>query len=48
MLRAVNAKAADDVMVVLDGRLSVSSDAGTVTAGPGEIVLCPKARVTIR
>jgi ethanolamine utilization protein EutQ (cupin superfamily) len=38
-----------DVMVVLEGRLSVSSDAGTVTAGPGEIVYMPKgAAVTIR
>lgn len=26
--------AVDDVMVVLEGQLSVSSDAGTVTAGP--------------
>jgi ethanolamine utilization protein EutQ (cupin superfamily) len=34
--------AVDDVMVVLEGRLSVSSDAGTVTAGPGEIVHMPK------
>lgn len=41
--------AVDDVMVVLEGRLSVSSDAGTVTAGPGEIVYMPKGeRVTIR
>ena len=40
--------AVDDVMVVLEGRLSVSSDAGTVTAGPGEIVHMPKGeRVTI-
>ena len=41
--------AVDDVMVVLEGRLSVSSDAGTVTAGPGEIVHMPKGQsVTIR
>lgn len=41
--------AVDDVMVVLEGRLSVATDAGTVTAGPGEIVHMPKgARVTIR
>lgn len=41
--------AVDDVMVVLDGRLSVSSAAGTVTAGPGEIVYMPRGeRVTIR
>jgi len=36
-------------MVVLEGRLSVSTDAGTVTAGPGEIVYMPKGEaVTIR
>ena len=41
--------AVDDVMVVLKGRLSVSSEAGEVTAGPGEIVHMPKGdRVTIR
>ena len=32
----------DDVMIVLEGRMSVSSDAGTVTAGPGEIIHMPK------
>jgi ethanolamine utilization protein EutQ (cupin superfamily) len=38
----------DDVMVVVEGRLSVSSAAGTVTAGPGEIVYMPKGeQVTI-
>jgi ethanolamine utilization protein EutQ (cupin superfamily) len=41
--------AVDDVMVVLEGQLSVSSDASTVTAGPGEIVHMPKGTsVTIR
>jgi ethanolamine utilization protein EutQ (cupin superfamily) len=41
--------AVDDVMVVLEGRLSVSTDAGTVTAGPGEVIYMPKgATVTIR
>jgi ethanolamine utilization protein EutQ (cupin superfamily) len=41
--------AVDDVMVVLEGRLSVSSEAGTVTAGPGEIVYMRKgSAVTIR
>ena len=41
--------AVDDVMVVLEGRLSVSIDASTVTAGPGEIVYMPKGgSVTIR
>jgi ethanolamine utilization protein EutQ (cupin superfamily) len=41
--------AVDDVMVVLEGRLSVSTDAGTVTAGPGEIVYMPKGQaITIR
>lgn len=39
----------DDVMVVLEGRLSVTSRSGTVTAGPGDIVHMPKGeRVTIR
>jgi ethanolamine utilization protein EutQ (cupin superfamily) len=39
----------DDVMIVLKGRLSVSTDAGTVTAVPGEIVHMPKGeKVTIR
>ncbi|MBA8835836.1 UNVERIFIED_ORG: ethanolamine utilization protein EutQ (cupin superfamily) [Rhizobium sophorae] len=28
-------------MIVLEGRLSVSTDGGTVTAGPGEIVYMP-------
>lgn len=41
--------AVDDVMIVLEGRLSVSGEAGTVTAGPGEIVHMPKGqKVTIR
>jgi ethanolamine utilization protein EutQ (cupin superfamily) len=36
-------------MIVLEGRLSVSTDGGTVTAGPGEIVYMPKGEVlTIR
>ncbi|WP_343520447.1 hypothetical protein [Sphingomonas sp.] len=40
--------AVDDVMIVLEGRLSVSSAAGRVTAGPGEIVHMPKGEaVTI-
>jgi ethanolamine utilization protein EutQ (cupin superfamily) len=34
--------AVDDVMIVLEGRMSVSSHAETVTAGPGEIVHMPK------
>jgi ethanolamine utilization protein EutQ (cupin superfamily) len=41
--------AVDDVMVVLEGQLSVSSGAGTVTAGAGEIIYMPKGEaVTIR
>lgn len=41
--------AVDDVMIVLEGRLSVTSQAETVTAGPGEIVHMPKGEtVTIR
>ena len=36
-------------MVILEGRLSVSTNAGTVTANPGEIVYMPKGEsVTIR
>lgn len=39
----------DDVMVVLEGQISVSSDADSVTAGPGEVIHMPKGdRVTIR
>ena len=45
----VAAIAVDDVMIVLEGRLSVSSEAGEITAGPGEIVHMPKGvTVTIR
>lgn len=41
--------AVDDVMIVLEGRLSVSTEVGTVTAEPGEIVHMPKGeKVTIR
>jgi ethanolamine utilization protein EutQ (cupin superfamily) len=41
--------AVDDVMIVLEGRLSVSSATGTVLAVPGEIVHMPKGEtVTIR
>lgn len=41
--------AVDDVMIVLEGQVSVRSEAGTVTAGPGEIVYMPKGnKVTIR
>ena len=40
--------AVDDTMIVLEGRLSVSTEAGTVTAGPGDIVYMPKGEaVTI-
>ena len=45
----VRALAVHDVMVVLEGRLSVSTNASTITAGPGEIVYMPKGEsVTIR
>jgi ethanolamine utilization protein EutQ (cupin superfamily) len=37
--------AVDDVMVILEGQLSVSTDAGTVTAGPGDIVYMPKGEM---
>lgn len=41
--------AVDDVMVVLEGRLSVTGSTGTVTAGPGEVIYMPKGeKVTIR
>lgn len=41
--------AVDDVMVVLEGRLSVTANGEVVTAGPGEIVHMPKGeQVTIR
>lgn len=41
--------AVDDVMIVLEGRLSVSAGSGDVTAGPGAIVSMPKGEVvTIR
>ncbi|MBX9461251.1 MAG: DUF861 domain-containing protein [Brevundimonas sp.] len=41
--------AVHDVMVVLEGRLSISTDGATVTAGPGEIVYMPKGeKLTIR
>ncbi len=41
--------AVDDVMIVLEGRLSVTSGSNTVVAGPGEIVHMPKGEaVTIR
>lgn len=41
--------AVHDVMVVLEGRLSVATSAGMVTAGPGEIVYMPKGElITIR
>lgn len=34
--------AVHDVMIVLEGRLVVSTGPGTVTAGPGDIVYMPK------
>jgi ethanolamine utilization protein EutQ (cupin superfamily) len=38
----------DDVMIVLEGSVSVTTDVGTVTAGPGEVVYMPKGdKVTI-
>jgi ethanolamine utilization protein EutQ (cupin superfamily) len=41
--------AVDDVMIVLEGRLTVSSAGESLTAGPGEIVYMPKGeRVAIR
>ena len=41
--------AVHDVMLIVKGRLSVSSEGGTITAGPGEIVYMPQGTaVTIR
>jgi len=41
--------AVTDVMIVLEGSLSVSTQAATVDAGPGEIVYMPKGEaITIR
>ncbi len=41
--------AVDDVMVILEGQLSVSTDSGEIIAEPGEIVYMPKGeKVTIR
>jgi ethanolamine utilization protein EutQ (cupin superfamily) len=37
--------AVHDVMVLLEGSLSVTSSAGTVTACPGDIVYMPKGEV---
>jgi ethanolamine utilization protein EutQ (cupin superfamily) len=45
----VEALAVNDVMVILEGRLSVSTDAGEITAETGEVVYMPKGeKVTIR
>lgn len=41
--------AVHDVMIVLEGGLSIEAEGGAVTAGPGEIVYMPKGEaVTIR
>ena len=41
--------AVDDVMLILEGRISVTSRDGTVTGGPGEFIYMPKGEaVTIR
>lgn len=37
----------DDVMILLEGRLTVSSAGRTMTAGPGEIVYMPKGETVI-
>jgi len=34
--------AVDDVMIVLEGQISVSTGSDTVTAGPGELIHMPK------
>lgn len=41
--------AVHDTMVVLEGRLTVSTETATVSAGPGEVVYMPEGeKVTIR
>lgn len=41
--------AVDDVMIILEGQLTVTSAGASMTAGPGEIVHMPKGEtVTIR
>jgi len=37
----------DDVMVVLEGRISVEAGGETLTAGPGEIIYKPKGNAVI-
>ena len=39
--------AVDDVMVILEGRISVSFDGATVSAAPGEIIYMPKGSKVI-
>jgi hypothetical protein len=47
--RLVETLAVDDVMIVIEGRLSVSTGGSTETAGPGEIIHMPKGEhVTIQ
>jgi ethanolamine utilization protein EutQ (cupin superfamily) len=39
----------DDIMILLEGRLTVSAGGRSMTAGPGEIVYMPKGeKVAIR
>ena len=45
----VETMAVHDTMVILEGKLTVTDDQGSVTAGPGEIVAMQKGdKVTIR
>ena len=37
----------DDVMVVLEGRVSVEANGETLTAGPGEIIYMPKGNAVV-
>ncbi|PZA12342.1 ethanolamine utilization protein [Rhodopseudomonas palustris] len=39
--------AVDDVMVVLEGRVSVEADGETLTAGRGEIIYMPKGNTVV-
>jgi ethanolamine utilization protein EutQ (cupin superfamily) len=41
--------AVHDTMVILEGRITVTTENGTVTAGPGELIYMPEGeKVTIR
>lgn len=39
--------AVDDVMLILEGRISVTSRSSTITAGPGEFIYMPRGEAVI-